>query len=56
MEIAATPSQAIAPLATVVSRFTAEYPGVRVVVRAGATADQVVEAVRAGRTELGLLA
>lgn len=36
--------------------ITAEYPGVRVVVRAGATADQVVEAVRTGRTELGLLA
>ncbi|GAA0980515.1 LysR substrate-binding domain-containing protein [Acrocarpospora macrocephala] len=56
LEITAMPSQAIAPLAGVISRFTAEYPGVRVVVRAGATADQVVEAVRTGRTELGLLA
>lgn len=56
LEITAMPSQAIAPLAGVISRFTAHYPGVRVVVRAGATADQVVEAVRTGRTELGLLA
>ena len=56
LEITAMPSQAIAPLAEMISHFTAEYPGVRVAVRAGATAGQVVEAVRTGRTELGLLA
>ncbi|MGW0591901.1 LysR family transcriptional regulator [Streptosporangium sp. NPDC002607] len=56
LEITTMPSQAIDPLAGVISRFTAEYPGVRVVVRAAATAEQVVEAVRTGRTELGLLA
>ncbi|MER6951369.1 LysR family transcriptional regulator [Nonomuraea sp. NPDC000554] len=56
LQITAMPSQTIAPLAGVITRFTAQYPGVRVVVRAGATADEVVEAVRTGRTELGLLA
>ncbi|MCX4904912.1 LysR family transcriptional regulator [Streptomyces sp. NBC_00878] len=56
LEITAMPSQAIDPLAGAISRFTARYPGVRVVVRAAATAEQVMEAVRTGRTELGLLA
>ncbi|MFR9802856.1 LysR family transcriptional regulator [Pseudonocardia sp. RS010] len=56
VEIVATPSQAVSPLAGTVARFCAAYPGVRVVVRAAFTADEVVDAVRSGATELGLLA
>jgi DNA-binding transcriptional LysR family regulator len=56
VEIVATPSQAVSPLAGTIARFCAAYPEVRVVVRAAFTPDEVVEVVRSGATELGLLA
>ncbi|MFC5949895.1 LysR family transcriptional regulator [Pseudonocardia lutea] len=56
VEIVATPSQAVSPLAGTIARFCAAYPQVRVVVRAAFTADEVVAAVCSGATELGLLA
>ncbi|GAA4681272.1 LysR family transcriptional regulator [Pseudonocardia yuanmonensis] len=56
VEIVATPSQAVSPLAGTIARFCAAHPEVRVVVRAAFTADEVVAAVCSGATELGLLA
>ncbi|GAA2894480.1 transcriptional regulator CynR [Pseudonocardia halophobica] len=56
VEIVATPSEAVSPLAGTIARFCAAYPQVRVVVRAAFTADEVITAVRSGATELGLLA
>ncbi|MCE3554563.1 LysR family transcriptional regulator [Pseudonocardia sp. RS11V-5] len=56
VEIVATPSQAVSPLAGTIARFCAAHPEVRVVVRAAFTADEVVDAVCSGATELGLLA
>lgn len=53
--IAAMPSQAVSPLAGMISRFAARYPGVEVVVRAAATPPEVLDAVRVGAVELGVL-
>jgi DNA-binding transcriptional LysR family regulator len=53
--IASMPSQAISPLAAMVSRFRTAYPMVEVSVRAAATPPEVVVAVRAGNAELGVL-
>jgi DNA-binding transcriptional LysR family regulator len=53
--IASMPSQAVSPLAPMISRFRAEYPLVEVAVRAAATPPEVVAAVRAGTAELGVL-
>ncbi|HEX2130847.1 MAG TPA: LysR family transcriptional regulator [Actinophytocola sp.] len=53
--VASMPSQAVAPLAGMISRFAARYPDVEVVVRAAATPPEVVEAVRVGAVELGVL-
>jgi DNA-binding transcriptional LysR family regulator len=54
--IAAMPSQAVSPLASLVSRFRVAYPLVEVVIRAAGTPVEVVMALRAGTAELGLLA
>jgi DNA-binding transcriptional LysR family regulator len=53
--IASMPSQAVSPLAPMVSRFRAMYPMVEVAVRAAATPPEVVAAVRSGTAELGML-
>jgi DNA-binding transcriptional LysR family regulator len=53
--IASMPSQAVSPLAPMISRFRAEYPLVEVAVRAAATPPEVIAAVRAGSAELGIL-
>ncbi|SDG66224.1 DNA-binding transcriptional regulator, LysR family [Lentzea fradiae] len=55
VEIAAMPSQSVEPLAGIIKAVTGKHPGLSVAVRAAATAADVVEAVRSGRTELGLL-
>lgn len=56
VRIAAMPSQAVAPLTGMISRFHRAHPGVSVSVRAAFTARDVTEMVRTGVTELGLLA
>lgn len=53
--ISSMPSQAVSPLAPMISRFRAEYPLVEVSVRAAATPPEVIAAVRAGTAELGML-
>jgi DNA-binding transcriptional LysR family regulator len=53
--IAAMPSQAVSPLAGMISRFAKRYPGVEVVVRASATPPEVLDSVRVGAVELGVL-
>lgn len=53
--IVSMPSQAVSPLAPMVSRFRAMYPMVEVAVRAAATPPEVVAAVRSGTAELGML-
>ncbi|MFJ9381777.1 LysR family transcriptional regulator [Streptomyces sp. NPDC101455] len=56
VQIAAMPSQAVAPLTGMIGRFHRAHPGVSVTVRAAFTARDVTEMVRTGVTELGLLA
>jgi DNA-binding transcriptional LysR family regulator len=56
VEIASMPSQAVQPLSGLIRRFTERHPGLQVTVRAAFTAPDVVEMVRTGVTELGLLA
>ena len=56
VEIVASASQSVDPLTGVIARFTRAHPGVAVAIRAALSAEQVVESVRSGRTELGLLA
>jgi DNA-binding transcriptional LysR family regulator len=53
--IASMPSQAVSPLAPMVSRFSAAYPLVEVSVRAAATPPDVIAAIRVGSAELGML-
>jgi len=56
VEIAAMPSQSVDPLSRMITGFVERFPGVSVAVRASFTARDVLEAVRTGVTELGLLA
>ena len=56
VEITASASQSVDPLTSVIARFTRSHPGVTIAIRAALSAEQVVESVRSGRTELGLLA
>ncbi|MBZ4321230.1 LysR family transcriptional regulator [Streptomyces huiliensis] len=56
LDVAAMPSQAVEPLTSLIRAFTRRHPGVTVAVRAVPTARGVVEAVRTGAAELGLLA
>ncbi|GAB3451264.1 LysR family transcriptional regulator [Actinophytocola sediminis] len=53
--ISAMPSQAVSPLAGMIAGFAARYPRVEVVVRAAATPPDVLDAVRVGAVELGVL-
>ena len=54
--IAAMPSQAVSPLTTLISRFTACYPRVQVSVRAAATPSDIRALLRTGEAELGVVA
>lgn len=56
LDIAAMPSQAVEPLSALVRRFSARYPDVTVNIRAAFTPRDVVELVRTGACELGLMA
>ncbi|WP_326709676.1 LysR family transcriptional regulator [Streptomyces sp. NBC_01474] len=56
LDIAAMPSQAVEPLTTMIRAFSGRYPGVSVNIRAAFTARDVVDMVRTGAAELGLLA
>jgi DNA-binding transcriptional LysR family regulator len=53
--LSSMPSQAVRPLTELIARFAADHPLVEVVVRAAATPVEVLEAVRVGTAELGLL-
>ncbi|HTF51433.1 MAG TPA: LysR family transcriptional regulator [Pseudonocardia sp.] len=55
VEIAVMPSQAVDPLSRMIAAFAQRYPGVSVTVRSSFTPADVLEAVRTGVTELGLL-
>ena len=55
VDIASMPSPAIEPLTTMFQRFTAKYPQVSMLVRAAFTPVDVVDMVRTGESELGLL-
>jgi DNA-binding transcriptional LysR family regulator len=55
VEIAAMPSQTVEPLSNIIQRFTTLHPGLSVAIRAAPTASVVLEMVRSGVTELGLL-
>ncbi|MFI9542666.1 LysR family transcriptional regulator [Streptomyces sp. NPDC052016] len=56
LDIAAMPSQAVEPFTTLIRSFAERYPGVAVAVKAAFTARDVIDAVRTGAVELGLLA
>ncbi|WP_043456564.1 LysR family transcriptional regulator [Streptomyces fulvoviolaceus] len=56
LDIAAMPSQAVEPLTTMIRTFSGRYPGVSVNIRAAFTSRDVVDMVRTGAAELGLLA
>jgi DNA-binding transcriptional LysR family regulator len=55
VEIAAMPSQTVEPLSSMIRGFTTEYPGLSVAIRAAPTATVVLDMVKSGVTELGLL-
>ncbi|MGW8379029.1 LysR substrate-binding domain-containing protein [Streptomyces sp. ODS28] len=56
LDLASMPSQAVEPLTTLIRSFSGRYPEVVVAVKAVFTTRDVVEAVRTGAVELGLLA
>jgi DNA-binding transcriptional LysR family regulator len=55
VELIAMPSPAMEPLSTLIRNFTAAHPSMTVTADAAFTPDEVVQAVKAGRSELGLL-
>ncbi|MEU2952043.1 LysR family transcriptional regulator [Streptomyces xanthochromogenes] len=56
LDIAVMPSQAVEPLTTMIRGFSGRHPGVSVNIRAAFTARDVIDMVRTGAAELGLLA
>jgi DNA-binding transcriptional LysR family regulator len=56
LDLAAMPSQAVEPLTTMIRGFSDRYPDVAVAIRAAFTSRDVVDMVRTGAAELGLLA
>ncbi|MEV5599184.1 LysR substrate-binding domain-containing protein [Streptomyces sp. NPDC052496] len=56
VDVAAMPSQAVEPLTTMIRAFSSRHPGVSVAIKAAFTSRDVVEMVRTGAVELGLLA
>ena len=55
VELIAMPSPGMEPLSTLIRNFTAAHPSMTVTADAAFTPDEVVQAVKAGRSELGLL-
>src|SRR3954453_11482541 len=55
VELVAMPSPAIEPLSTLISAFTAAYPAMTITADAAFTPEEVVQAVKVGQAELGLL-
>ncbi|MFC4564216.1 LysR family transcriptional regulator [Nocardiopsis mangrovi] len=53
--VTSMPSPAVEPLSSMVEAFAARHPGVELTVRAAAVPQAVVDAVRTGASELGLL-
>ncbi|WP_369383323.1 LysR family transcriptional regulator [Streptomyces sp. cg36] len=56
LDVASMPSQAVEPLTTLVSAFSRRHPGVSVAIRAAFTSGDVIDLVRTGAVELGLVA
>ncbi|MDA3642888.1 LysR family transcriptional regulator [Saccharopolyspora indica] len=56
VDVAAMPSQAVEPLSGIIRTFAERHPGLSVAVKAAFTAGGVLELVRSGVAELGLLA
>jgi DNA-binding transcriptional LysR family regulator len=56
LDVASMPSQAVEPLTSLVSAFSHRYPGVSVAIKAAFTSRDVIDMVRTGAVELGLLA
>ncbi|MEV5976386.1 LysR family transcriptional regulator [Streptomyces sp. NPDC052114] len=56
LDVAAMPSQAVEPLTTMIRSFHGRHPDVSVAIKAAFTARDVVDMVRTGAAELGLLA
>lgn len=55
VDISSMPSPGIEPLTAMIAAFTARYPELTVKVDGAFTADEVIEAVRTGTSEVGLL-
>jgi DNA-binding transcriptional LysR family regulator len=55
VELIAMPSPGMEPLSTLIRDFTAAHPAMTVTAHAAFTPEEVVQAVKAGRAELGLL-
>ncbi|MGY1728992.1 LysR family transcriptional regulator [Geodermatophilus sp. SYSU D01062] len=55
VELVAMPSPGMEPLSTLIRDFTAAHPAMTVTADAAFTPEEVVQAVRTGRAELGLL-
>src|SRR4051794_18872060 len=55
VELVAMPSPGMEPLSTLIRNFTAAHPAMTVTADAAFTAGEVVQAVKAGQVELGLL-
>ncbi|MCI3227328.1 LysR family transcriptional regulator [Streptomyces sp. NP-1717] len=56
LDVAAMPSQAVEPLTSMIRAFSTRWPGVAVVIKAAFTRQDVIDMVRTGAVELGLLA
>ncbi|HWL97683.1 MAG TPA: LysR family transcriptional regulator [Nocardioidaceae bacterium] len=55
VELVSTPSPGMEPLSTIIRDFSAAYPAMSVTADAAFTPEEVVQAVKAGRAEIGLL-
>jgi DNA-binding transcriptional LysR family regulator len=55
VELVSMPSPGIEPLTTIINRFTAAFPAMSVTVEAAFTPEEVVQVVKSGRAEVGLL-
>ncbi|MFB6782877.1 LysR family transcriptional regulator [Streptomyces sp. NPDC056352] len=56
LDVAAMPSQAVEPLTSMIRAFSSRWPGVTVAIKAAFTRQDVIDMVRTGAVELGLLA
>ena len=55
VEIITTASPGVEPLATIVRSFTAEHPDITITIAAAVVPEDVLQAVRSGASEIGLL-